>query len=132
MDLMPRGDSVIKYGYFEVKPEITSEAWQVNIEDFVVEVQTDLESAPKKLLCVCIDDKDTIIARGASIFIGGLTGNSYTSTNRSDIRSESASFTSPDATYLKFDEEMKKIYVHVMRWEYVKCGKWMWIAIYDE
>ena len=62
MDLMPRGDSVIKYGYFEVKPEITSEAWQVNIEDFVVEVQTDLESAPKKLLCVYMDDKDTIIA----------------------------------------------------------------------
>ena len=123
---------MLKYGYFDVKPEIDTQSWQVNIDDFVVEVQTDLDVTPKKLMCIYMDEKDTIIGRGASIFIGGLTGNAYTGSNSSDIRSESASFTSPDATYLKFDEEMKKIYVHAAQWGYVKCGKWMWIAIYDE
>ena len=54
MDLIFGGGDVIKYGYFEIKPEIESQTWQVNITDFKVEVQTGLSAAPKKVfMCLC-------------------------------------------------------------------------------
>lgn len=134
MDLLSRGDSVIKYGYFEVEPEKASEIWQVNIANYTIEVQTGLNVVPKKIVCTYIDDKEKITERGASMFVGTVTGNAYTNTgtNSNDIRSESVPFTSSDAAYLKFDGATSKIYAHVAQWGYIKCGKWMWIAIYDE
>lgn len=135
MDLMPRGDSVIKYGYFEVKPEIEAEVWQVNTDDFTIEVQTTLDDTPKKLVCIYIDDKEKIINVGSSMFIGRLSGNGTSGTGNniaSQVISESISFISPDATYLRFDESTKKIYMHLAIWRNIKCGRWMWIAIYDE
>ena len=135
MDLMPRGDSVIKYGYFEVKPEIEAEVWQVNTDDFIVEAQTTLDATPKKLVCVYIDDKERVNSISVSMFIGRLSGNGTSGTgnnNASQVMSESTSFISPDATYLRFDESTKKIYMHLPIWKSIKCGKWMWIAIYDE
>lgn len=135
MDLVFGGDGVIKYGYFEVKPEIEAESWAVNIEDFTVEVQTDLEVTPKKLLCVYMDDKENIISNGVSIFMGTSTGNAYSGTINNVggvIRSQSVPFTSGDATFLRYDEISKKTYLHINQWTRVKCGKWMWIAIYDE
>ena len=135
MDLISRGDGVIKYGYFEVKPEIEEERWQVNIDDFIVEVQTDLDATPKKLLCVYIDNKEDITSQAVSIFMGTSPGNAYSGTTNNAggvIRSESVPFTSVDATYLRYDEISKKTYLHINQWTYIKCGKWMWIAIYDE
>ena len=135
MDLLTGGNGVLKHGYFEIKPEIESEMWQVNIDDFVVEVQTNLEVAPKKLLCVCMDDKENIISNGVNIFMGTSTGNAYSGTINNTggvIRSQPVPFTSGDATYLRYDEISKKTYLHINQWTHVKCGKWMWIAIYDE
>lgn len=135
MDLMSRGDGVIKYGYFDIEPEIPTETWQVSIEDFTVEVQTDLEVTPKKLLCVYMDDKENIISNAISIFMGTSTGNAYSGTTNNAaniIRSQSVPFTSGDATYLRYDEISKKTYLHIEQWRNIKCGKWMWIAIYDE
>lgn len=135
MDLVAGGDSVIKYGYFDVKPEIEKESWQVNTDDFTIEAQTTLDATPKKLLCVYIDDKERIINPNVSMFIGSLSGNGTSGTghnNNAQTMSESTSFISPDATYLRFDESTKKIYMHVPIWRNIKCGKWMWIAIYDE
>ena len=135
MDLIFGGGDVVKCGYFEVKPEIAAETWQVNIEDFTVEVQTDLEVTPKKLLCVYMDDKENIISNGVSIFMGTSTGNAYSGTINNTggvIRSQSVPFTSGDATYLRYDEISKKTYLHINQWTYIKCGKGMWIAIYDE
>lgn len=135
MDLICGGDGVIKYGYFDVKPEIKMESWQVNTDDFTVEVQTSLDAAPKKLVCVYIDDKEQIKNADVSMFIGRLSGNGTSGTgnnNSHQVMSESTSFISPDATYLRFDESTKKIYMHLPMWRNIKCGKWMWIAIYDE
>lgn len=135
MDLICRGDSMIKYGYFDVKPEIETESWRVNTDDFIIEVQTTLDDTPKKLVCIYIDDKEKIINASSSMFIGRLSGNGASGTghnNGSQIMSESTSFISPDATYLRFDESTKKIYMHLLIWRNIKCGKWMWIAIYDE
>ena len=134
MDLISRGDGVIKYGYFDIKPEIEAELWQVNIANFKVEVQTGLSAAPKKLLCVYVDDKEVLSTNGVSIFSGNASGNGYsvTANNSSSGRAESTSFLSPDALYTRYDESTSILYVHVLQWGYVKCGKWMWIAIYDE
>ena len=135
MDLISRGDGVIKYGYFDIKPEIEAESWQVNITDFKVEVHTNLKSTPKKLLCVYMDDKEQIKNANVSMFIGRLSGNGVSGTgynNSNQTMSESTSFISPDATYLRFDESTKKIYMHLPIWKNIKCGKWMWIAIYNE
>lgn len=135
MDLISRGNGVIKYGYFEVKPEIEEESWQVNTDDFTVEVQTTLAATPKKLVCVYIDNKEQIKNANVSMFIGRLSGNGASGTGNNSgnqVMSESTSFISPDATYLRFDEPTKKIYMHLPIWRNIKCGKWMWIAIYDE
>ena len=133
MDLISRGDGVIKYGYFDIKPEIESGLWQVNITDFKVEVHTNLKSTPKKLLCVYMDDKKTFGSIGAALFMGNVTGNGYFMTsNNTGGRSQGVSFLSPDALYTRYDESTSILYVHVVQWNYVKCGKWMWIAIYDE
>ena len=134
MDLIFGGGDVIKYGYFEIKPEIENQTWQVNITDFKVEVHTNLKSTPKKLLCVYIDDKEILTSNGASIFSGNASGNGYSTTanNISMGKAESASFLSPDALYTRYDESTSILYLHVVQWNYVKCGKWMWIAIYDE
>lgn len=134
MDLVARGDSVIKYGYFEVEPEKASERWQVNIPDYVVEVQTGLNATPKKIVCVYIDNKETLTVDGASIFSGSTSGNGYSSTanNTGSGRAESVSFLSPDALYTRYDESTSILYLHVAQWSFIKCGKWMWIAIYDE
>lgn len=134
MDLMPRGDSVIKYGYFDVKPEIETESWQVNITDFKVEVHTGLSVTPKKFLCVYVDDKEILNTNGVAIFSGNASGNGYSITfNKSaEGRAESVSFLSPDALYTRYDESTSTLYLHVLQWQFVKCGKWMWIAIYDE
>lgn len=135
MDLICGGDDVIKYGYFDVKPEIEAESWQVNTDDFTIEVQTTLDATPKKLLCVYIDNKEDITSQAVSIFMGISSGNAYSGTTNNTgviIRSESVPFTSVDATYLRYDEMSKKTYLHINRWTRIKCGKWMWIAIYDE
>ena len=134
MDLISRGDGVIKYGYFEIKPEIEKQTWQVNITDFKVEVQTGLSAAPKKFLCVYIDDKEVLNTNGISIFSGNASGNGYTVTanNISGGRAESVSFLSSDALYTRYDESTATLYLHVLQWQPIKCGKWMWIAIYDE
>lgn len=135
MDLICRGDSMIKYGYFDVKPEIEAESWQINTDDFTIEVQTTLDAVPKKLICVYVDDKEKIINANASMFIGSSSGNGASGTgnnNGAQTVSESTSFISPDATYLRFDESTKKIYMHLPIWRNIKCGKWMWIAIYNE
>lgn len=134
MDLICRGDSMIKYGYFDVKPEIESQTWQVNITDFKLEVQTGLSAAPKKFLCVYVDNKEVSNTNGVSIFSGNASGNGYTGTvsNMNVGRAESVSFLSPDALYTRYDESTSILYLHVAQWGYVKCGRWMWIAIYDE
>lgn len=135
MDLIFGGDDVIKYGYFDVKPEIEKESWQVNTDDFTIEAQTTLDAVPKKLICVYIDDKEQIKNANVSMFIGRLSGNGTSGTgnnNNTQTMSESTSFISPDATYLRFDEPTKKIYMHLPIWRNIKCGKWMWIAIYNE
>ena len=133
MDLISRGDGVIKYGYFDIKPEIEAESWQVNITDFKVEVHTNLKSTPKKLLCVYMDDKETFGSNGAALFIGNVAGNGCCMTSN-NVRGkfQGVSFLSPDALYTRYDESTSILYVHVVQWDYVKCGKWMWIAIYDE
>ena len=133
MDLISRGDNVIKYGYFDVKPEIESEAWQVNTDDFVVEVQTSLKATPKKVLCVYMDDKEVYTSKGIAIFCGSMTGNGYQNTkdNTGGV-SEGASFLSPEAQYCRYDDSTANLYIHVGIWTHIKCGKWMWIAIYDE
>ena len=98
MDLISRGNGVIKYGYFEVKPEIEEESWQVNTDDFTVEVQTTLDATPKKLVCVYIDDKEQIKNANTSMFIGRLSGNGATGTGNNNgvqVMSESTSFISP-------------------------------------
>lgn len=128
------GEDMVKYGYFEVETEKTSETWQVNTDDYTIEVQTGLNATPKKIVCVYIDDKENMSTlNAASIFVGIINGNAAASvTTNSFALSESTSFVSPDATYLRFDELTKKIYMHVPIWRNIKCGKWMWIAIYDE
>ena len=101
MDLICRGDSMIKYGYFDVKPEIEAESWQINTDDFTIEVQTTLDATPKKLICVYIDDKEQIKKANVSMFIGRLSGNGASGTgdnNSAQVLSESTSFISPDAT----------------------------------
>lgn len=134
MDLIFGGGDVIKYGYFEIKPEIESQTWQVNITDFKVEVQTGLSAAPKKFLCVYVDDKEVLNTDGISIFSGNASGNGYsiTANGMSPGRAESVSFLSSDALYTRYDESTATLYLHVLQWQRIKCGKWMWIAIYDE
>lgn len=101
MDLIFGGGDVVKCGYFEVKPEIEAESWQVNTDDFTIEVQTTLDATPKKLVCVYIDDKEQIKNANTSMFIGRLSGNGASGTgnnNGNQVMSESTSFISPDAT----------------------------------
>lgn len=134
MDLISRGDGVIKYGYFEIKPEIESQTWQVNIDNYIIEVRTSLNATPKKIVCVYVDDKEILNTNGISIFSGNASGNGYSITvnNTTEGRAESVSFLSPDALYTRYDESTSTLYLHVLQWQFVKCGKWMWIAIYDE
>ncbi len=133
MDLLTGGSGVLKYGYFDVKPEIDKESWQVNTDDFVVEAQTDLDVTPKKLMCIYMDEKETFTNTASSIFVGSMIGSCCTSTASNGISfSVQTPFVSPDSLYLRFDESTKKIYMHVPIWRNIKCGKWAWIAIYDE
>lgn len=133
MDLICGGDGVIKYGYFDIKPEIEEEYWQASTDDFVVEVQTNLDATPKKILCIYMDDKEVQNSRGVAIFYGSMTGNGYyvTSNNTGGV-AESVPFLYPEAQYCRYDDSSKNLYIHVKTWTYIKCGKWMWIAIYDE
>lgn len=134
MDLLSRGDGVIKYGYFEIKPEIESQTWQVNIDNYIIEVRTSLNATPKKIVCVYVDNKETLTVNGISIFSGNASGNGYsiTANNVNYGRAESVSFLSPDALYTRYDESTATLYLHPLQWQVIKCGKWMWIAIYDE
>lgn len=133
MDLISRGDGVIKYGYFDIKPEIESEVWQVNTDDFTLEVPTNLDATPKKLLCVYIDNKEVYNSKGVAIFCGSMTGNGYQNTiDKVGGVAESVSFLSPEAQYCRYDDNTTNLYIHVRIWTHIKCGKWMWIAIYDE
>lgn len=133
MDLLTGGSGVLKYGYFDVKLEIDKESWQVNTDDFVVEVQTDLDVTPKKLMCIYMDEKETFTNTASSIFVGSMIGSCWTSTATNGISlSVQTPFVSPDSLYLRFDVSTKKIYMHLPIWRTIKCGKWMWIAIYDE
>lgn len=124
---------MLKYGYFDVKPEIDKESWQVNTDDFVVEAQTDLDVTPKKLMCIYMDDKEMVNSNGTAIFLGHVSGNGYYNTvHNTGGRAESVSFLSPDAQFVRYDEGTGELYLHVLQWNVIKCGKWMWIAIYDE
>lgn len=134
MDLIFGGDDMVKYGYFEVEPEKASETWQVNTDDYTIEVQTGLNATPKKIVCVYIDDKERLTVNGVAIFSGNTSGNGYsiTANTSSHGRAESVSFLSPDALYTRYDESTATLYLHILQWQLIKCGKWMWIAIYDE
>lgn len=124
---------MLKYGYFDVKPEIDKESWQVNTDDFVVEAQTDLDVTPKKLMCIYMDEKETFTNIAASVFVGSMIGSCHTSTaSNGNSFSVQTPFVSPDSLYLRFDVSTKKIYMHLPIWRTIKCGKWMWIAIYDK
>lgn len=132
MGLIFGGEDVIKYGYFDVKPERTEENWQVNVTDYTIEIQTGLNTAPKKMICVYMDDKENLISTGAAIFIGAAGGNGYSHTGTVAGESSDISFLSPDALYVRYDESTSSLFLHVSQWRYIKCGKWMWIAVYDE
>lgn len=138
MDLfaLAGGSEMIRYGNFTIKnPENElKEYCQIKEADFVVEIKTGLSTTPKKIICLYIDDIETIGTTHVSIFFGNATGNGYNGTgnnNASQAKSESISFTSADAKYLRYDEVSSKLYLHVVQWSNIKTGLWLWIAIYS-
>lgn len=132
MDLSSRGDSVIKYGYFEITNPTNpgGENYQIREVDYKVEIETDLSEIPDRIVCIYVDTKETY-SQGSNIFYGNSVLNSVYNTNAKRIRSEGIAF-SNSGTYLDFDITAKRIVLHESQWGYIKCGKWMWIAIYDE
>lgn len=132
MDLMSRGDGVIKYGYFDVTnpqyPE--AENYQVPETDYKIEIETDLLGVPSRIVCLYVDAKETY-SNGIGIFYGNSVLNGGYDSARKVNDTEAISFLNP-GTYLNFDVITKEITLHVMQWRVIKCGKWMWIAIYDE
>lgn len=133
MDLMPRGDSVIKYGYFDVtNPQYPGkENYQIREVDYKVEIEADLSEVPDRIVCIYVDTKETYVMTGTNMFYGNSILNSSVNVTGKSASSEGTAF-SNTGTYLNFDIDTKKIVLHEAQWRYIKCGKWMWIAIYDE
>lgn len=132
MELLSGGNGVIEHGYFYIKPEVENETWQVNTEDFKVEVQTDLKAVPRFIAAIYVDDKFTN-GRGFSIIYGNAVFNSSTSLIAPDqAQNQSVPFTNPEAKYLYFDENTGVIRVSFRIWSTIKVGKWMWMAVYNE
>lgn len=126
---------LIKYGYFNIDNQKYpgSENWQIAVEDFLVEIDTGLSSIPDKIICTYIDEMQTA-TKGVSVFIGTRNiRNVYTDEAAgSGVFVDDISFDDSSAKYVRYDETTRKLYLSVKQWANIKCGKWMWIAIYRE
>lgn len=123
---------MIKYGYFEIENEKYpgAETYQVSITDFNIRVDTGLIITPHKIICTYIDQMKTI-NKGVSLFFGDSISNGYSEeTTNANTIFDLNSFKSSDALYLTY-EETGNLYLHVKQWANIKCGKWIWIAIYN-
>ena len=123
---------MIKYGYFDVTNPLWpgEEDFQVSETDYKIEIETDLLDVPSRIVCLYVDAKETY-SNGIGIFYGNSVLNGEYDSVRKVNDTEAISFLN-SGTYLNFDVITKKITLHVMQWRVIKCGKWMWIAIYDE
>lgn len=136
MRIMKEEESeLIKYGYFNIEnPKYPGdENWQISVEDFLVEIDTGLPSVPDKIICTYIDDMQTA-TKGVSIFISTRNiKNAYADESAAiNVSVDDISFDNPSAKYVRYDKETQKLYLSVRQWAMLKCGKWMWIAIYRE
>lgn len=134
MDLIFGGDGVIKfkYGYFDMtNPQYPEkEVYQIREVDYKVEIETDLSEVPDRIVCIYVDTKETVSA-GTNMFYGNSILNGSVNMIGKSTGYEGTAF-SNTGTYLNFDIDTKKIVLHEVQWRYIKCGKWMWIAIYNE
>lgn len=136
MRIMKEEESeLIKYGYFNIENQRYpgAENQQIMVEDFLVEIDTGLPSVPDKIICTYIDDMQTT-TEGVSIFISTRNiKNAYTDeVTKVNVVVDDISFDDPRAKYVRYDEGTQKLYLSVRQWAMIKCGKWMWIAIYRE
>lgn len=133
IDLLSGRNDMVKYGYFEIENERDpgTESYQVSTTDFNVEIDTGLTIAPHKIICTYIDPMKTS-NRGASVFFGDSISNGYSEeTTTANTIFDLNSFKSSEALYLIYEESTGKIYLHTRQWAWIKCGKWIWIAIYN-
>lgn len=134
MSAVKEASGVFDYGTFNVvNPRYPSYKYhQVSTTDYAIEVDLGkLTFVPEKILAIYDDDvNEYSLANNATvIFYANEVSNKHCYADGGGSWMENKSFKESDAKYVRYDEESKKLYLHINQWQNIKCGKWRWIAL---
>lgn len=124
---------MLEYGTFNIEDpnHPTYEYWQIPTADKIFEVDVSKLSFVPKMFILMHDDNEKIrfLQNRISFLYGNKLSNGIMPSDGGTVRAEEKSFKDTEASYVRYDEENKKLYFHVNQWATLKCGKWRWIAI---